>query len=188
LALNAAVESARAGEHGRGFAVVASEVRALAGRVAESAKDIKNLISTSVDSVEQGTALVDQAGTTMEEVVNSIRRVTDIMGGISTSNTEQSQGVTLIGESIVQMDQVTQQNAAMVEEMASAAMSLETQAQELLNAMAVFKLPTKETESREQQRVSESATPVQRPKFSTLWQPWRRKVPPSLAEAPALGA
>ena len=140
LALNAAVEAARAGEQGRGFAVVASEVRSLAGRSAEAAKEIKNLISTSVERVEQGTALVDQAGTTMTEVVASIRRVNDIMGEISAASNEQSQGVRQIGEAIQQMDQVTQQNAALVEEMAAAASSLKSQAQELVNTVAVFKL------------------------------------------------
>ena len=112
LALNAAVEAARAGEQGRGFAVVASEVRSLAGRSAEAAKEIKSLINASVERVEQGTALVDQAGTTMTEVVSSIRRVTDLMGEISAASNEQSQGVAQVGEAVMQMDQVTQQNAA----------------------------------------------------------------------------
>jgi len=140
LALNAAVEAARAGEQGRGFAVVATEVRALAGRSADAAKEIKNLISASVERVEQGTSLVDQAGTTMTEVVTSIKRVTDIMGEISAASTEQSQGVGQIGEAIQQMDQVTQQNAALVEEMAAAANSLKSQAQDLVGTVAVFKL------------------------------------------------
>jgi methyl-accepting chemotaxis protein len=140
LALNAAVEAARAGEQGRGFAVVASEVRSLAGRSADAAKEIKTLINNSVERVEQGTALVDQAGTTMTEVVSSIKRVTDIMGEISAASTEQSQGVGQIGEAIQQMDHVTQQNAALVEEMAAAASSLKNQAQDLVSAVAVFKL------------------------------------------------
>jgi len=142
LALNAAVEAARAGEQGRGFAVVASEVRSLAGRSAEAAKEIKNLISASVERVEQGSTLVDQAGATMTEVVSSIRRVTDIMGEISAASNEQSLGVGQIGEAIQQMDQATQQNAALVEEMAAAASSLKTQAQELVSTVAVFKLAT----------------------------------------------
>jgi methyl-accepting chemotaxis protein len=140
LALNAAVEAARAGEQGRGFAVVASEVRSLAGRSADAAKEIKSLITASVERVEQGTVLVDQAGATMTEVVGSIRRVTDIMGEISAASSEQSQGVAQVGEAIQQMDQVTQQNAALVEEMAAAASSLKGQAQDLVSTVAVFKL------------------------------------------------
>ncbi|MBY0453670.1 MAG: cache domain-containing protein [Burkholderiaceae bacterium] len=140
LALNAAVEAARAGEQGRGFAVVASEVRNLAGRSAEAAKEIKTLINASVQRVEQGTALVDQAGTTMTEVVNSIRRVTDIMGAISAASNDQASGVAHVGEGVAQMDQVTQQNAALVEEMAAAASSLQSQAEDLVHVVSVFKL------------------------------------------------
>jgi len=140
LALNAAVEAARAGEQGRGFAVVASEVRSLAGRSAEAAKEIKALIDTSVQRVEAGSTLVDQAGSTMQEVVASIRRVTDIVGEISSASHEQSQGVAQVGEAVTQMDQVTQQNAALVEEMAAAAASLKAQAQDLVQTVAVFKL------------------------------------------------
>ena len=140
LALNAAVEAARAGEQGRGFAVVASEVRSLAGRSADAAKEIKTLINNSVERVEQGTALVDQAGVTMTEVVSSIRRVTDIMGEISAASSEQSAGVAQVGEAVTQMDQATQQNAALVEEMAAAASSLKSQAQDLVQTVAVFKL------------------------------------------------
>ncbi len=141
LALNAAVEAARAGEQGRGFAVVASEVRSLAGRSAEAAKEIKSLISASVERVERGTALVDQAGSTMTEVVGSIRRVTDLMGEISAANNEQSLGVSQVGEAVTQMDQVTQQNAALVEEMAAAANSLQSQAEGLVRTVSVFTLP-----------------------------------------------
>ena len=140
LALNAAVEAARAGEQGRGFAVVASEVRLLAGRSAEAAKEIKNLINASVARVEHGTALVDQAGVTMTEVVGSIRRVTDIMGEISAASTEQSLGVAQVGEAVTQMDQVTQQNAALVEQMAAAASSLKTQANDLVQVVSRFKI------------------------------------------------
>ncbi len=140
LALNAAVEAARAGEQGRGFAVVASEVRSLAGRSAEAAKEIKSLIGASVERVEQGNALADQAGVTMTEVVSSIKRVTDLMGEISAASVEQSQGVAQVTEAITQMDQATQQNAALVEESAAAADSLKTQAQQLVEAVSVFKL------------------------------------------------
>ncbi|WP_342618018.1 methyl-accepting chemotaxis protein [Rhodoferax sp. GW822-FHT02A01] len=140
LALNAAVEAARAGEQGRGFAVVASEVRALAGRSADAAKEIKLLISASVDRVAQGTTLVDQAGETMTEVVQSIRRVTDLMGGISSATDHQAHEMVQVGSALGQMDQTTQQNAALVEEMAAAAASLKNQAQELVRAVAVFNL------------------------------------------------
>jgi hypothetical protein len=140
LALNAAVEAARAGEQGRGFAVVASEVRSLAGRSADAAKEIKNLINASVERVEQGTALVDRAGVTMAEVVSSIKRVTDIMGEISAASNEQSAGVSQVGEAVMQMDQATQQNAALVEQMAAAASSLKSQASDLVQVVAVFNL------------------------------------------------
>jgi methyl-accepting chemotaxis protein len=138
LALNAAVEAARAGEQGRGFAVVASEVRSLAGRSAEAAKEIKALIGASVERVEQGSALVGQAGETMTEVVSSIRRVTDIMGEISAATSEQASGVAEVGQAVAQMDQATQQNAALVEQMAAAAGSLKSQAEDLVQTVAVF--------------------------------------------------
>ncbi|QBK06489.1 methyl-accepting chemotaxis protein [Hylemonella gracilis] len=140
LALNAAVEAARAGEQGRGFAVVAGEVRSLAGRSADAAREIKALISASVQRVEQGGTLVDRAGATMDEVVASIRRVTDLMGEISTASAEQSAGVLEVGEAISGMDQTTQQNAALVEQMTSAAVDLKHQSQGLVQAVAVFRL------------------------------------------------
>ncbi len=140
LALNAAVEAARAGEQGRGFAVVAGEVRSLAQRSAEAAKDIKTLIGDSVSKVDQGSQQVAQAGRTMETVVDSIRRVADIMGEISAATVEQSSGIEQVSQAVGQMDQVTQQNAALVEEAAAAASSLKSQAAMLSDLVALFKL------------------------------------------------
>ncbi|MBP9904838.1 MAG: MCP four helix bundle domain-containing protein [Rhodoferax sp.] len=140
LALNAAVEAARAGEQGRGFAVVASEVRSLAGRSAEAAREIKGLISASVQRVEQGTVLVDKAGATMAEVVSSIRHVTTIMAEISAASEAQSEGVSQLGVAIQLMDQMTQQNAQLVDVMSVAAGSLQSQADALVNTVEVFKL------------------------------------------------
>jgi methyl-accepting chemotaxis protein len=140
LALNAAVEAARAGEQGRGFAVVAGEVRNLAHRSAAAAKDIKTLISDSVEKVETGSALVNQAGETMNEIVTSITRVTDIMSEITSASVEQSAGIEQVNTAIVQMDQVTQQNAALVEEAAAAAESMQEQAAKLSEVVSVFKL------------------------------------------------
>jgi methyl-accepting chemotaxis protein len=177
LALNAAVEAARAGEQGRGFAVVASEVRSLAGRSAEAAKEIKGLIDASVERVERGTQLADQAGTTMAEVVTAIKHVTDIMSELSAASAEQSAGVAQVGEAVSQMDRTTQQNAALVEESAAAAESLKVQAEKLVDTVALFKLvegdvstiaskaapaPTFRTEER---RGPQRATNVTRPPF-----------------------
>jgi len=140
LALNAAVEAARAGEQGRGFAVVAGEVRTLAQRSAAAAKEIKGLIGDSVDKVEIGTRLVDQAGSTMHEVVSSIQRVTDIMAEISAASQEQTSGIEQINQAISQMDNVTQQNAGLVEEAAAASEALQNQAGKLAELVSVFRL------------------------------------------------
>jgi methyl-accepting chemotaxis protein len=139
LALNAAVEAARAGEQGRGFAVVAAEVRNLAQRSASAAREIKGLIDDSVEKVESGSKLVADAGTTMQEIVGSIQRVTDIMGEITAASVEQSDGIEQVNQAIVQMDQVTQQNAALVEEAAAAAESLQDQAKNLVDVVSVFR-------------------------------------------------
>ena len=140
LALNAAVEAARAGEQGRGFAVVATEVRNLAQRSAAAAREIKSLISDSVERVEMGSKLVGQAGATMDEIVSSVKRVTDIMGEITSASQEQSAGIEQVNTAIAQMDQVTQQNAALVEQAAAAAESLQDQAKNLAEVVSVFTL------------------------------------------------
>jgi methyl-accepting chemotaxis protein len=140
LALNAAVEAARAGEQGRGFAVVASEVRSLAQRSAEAAREIKSLIGTSVDKVESGTRLVNEAGGTMGEIVQSVRRVTDVISEITAASAEQSAGIAQVNQAIGNLDQMTQQNAALVEQSAAAAHSLREQAAQMARAVAVFKI------------------------------------------------
>jgi methyl-accepting chemotaxis protein len=140
LALNAAVEAARAGEQGRGFAVVASEVRSLAQRSGAAAREIKSLIGDSVTNVENGTRLVADAGSTMEDIVNQVKRVNDMIGEISSASTEQSTGIGQIGDAVAQLDQVTQQNAALVEESAAAAESLNQQAAHLARVVGTFKL------------------------------------------------
>ncbi|MED5618665.1 methyl-accepting chemotaxis protein [Ideonella sp. BN130291] len=140
LALNAAVEAARAGEQGRGFAVVAGEVRSLAQRSAEAAKEIKALIGTSVDKVETGSRLVQDAGSTMNEIVASVQRVTDIIGEITAASSEQSSGIGQVNTAVAQLDQMTQQNAALVEESAAAAESLKEQAQKLAGMVTAFRL------------------------------------------------
>jgi methyl-accepting chemotaxis protein len=142
LALNAAVEAARAGEQGRGFAVVASEVRNLAQRSAAAAKEIKTLIGDSVEKVETGSRLVDQAGATMEEVVGSVKRVSDIIGEIAAASDEQRAGIEQVNQAITQMDQVTQQNAALVEQAAAAAEAMQDQASELAGLVGTFRTGT----------------------------------------------
>ncbi len=179
LALNAAVEAARAGEQGRGFAVVATEVRSLAQRSAAAAKEIKSLIGDSVDKVESGSKLVAQAGSTMDEVVASVRRVTDIIAEISAASQEQSAGIEQVNQAITQMDQVTQQNAALVEEAAAAADSLQEQAGNLSEIVSVFRVSGMGHGS------SAARAPKKKPGSSVIAMPQRAKAP---AAAPAVRA
>jgi methyl-accepting chemotaxis protein-1 (serine sensor receptor) len=159
LALNAAVEAARAGEQGRGFAVVASEVRTLAQRSSSAAKEIKTLIMHSVDRVQSGSELANQAGRTMSEVIGAVQRVTDIMGEISAASNEQSAGIDQVSRAVTQMDEATQQNAALVEQASAAAKALEQQALMLKETVSVFKIDERHTAAPQLATVRQSATP-----------------------------
>jgi methyl-accepting chemotaxis protein len=194
LALNAAVEAARAGEQGRGFAVVAGEVRLLAQRSAEAAKEIKSLISASVERVDSGTEQVQAAGATMTEIVASVQRVTDIIGEISAAAREQSEGIAVVNGSVVQLDQMTQQNAALVEESAAAAESLREQSARMAEAISVFKLAGAAQRATAPRAAQPAAfKPAARPAIqpaaapqpaASAPKPAPRKAPPAPAAAP----
>ena len=168
LALNAAVEAARAGEQGRGFAVVAGEVRSLAGRSAEAAKEIKELIQDSVEKVQQGTDLVDESGKTLEEIVSSVKKVTDIVSEIASSSQEQSAGIEQVNKAIMQMDDMTQQNAALVEEAAAASRSMEDESSGLLSLVSQFKTGNSSSMNRAQQSMQQTRQPASQENVAQL--------------------
>ena len=194
LALNAAVEAARAGEQGRGFAVVAGEVRSLAQRSAEAAKEIKSLIGTSVDKVETGSKLVQDAGSTMDEIVASVQRVTDIIGEISAAALEQSQGISQVNEAVTRLDQMTQQNAALVEESAAAAESLKDQAHRMTTLVSGYRVDGMDVgfgaapkhQAAATKAIAKAAAPVARPVVAA--KPAAPKAAPAPAAAIAMPA
>ncbi|VVE88914.1 methyl-accepting chemotaxis protein [Pandoraea bronchicola] len=185
LALNAAVEAARAGEQGRGFAVVAGEVRTLAQRSAAAAKEIKALIEDSARRVHDGTALVAQQGQTMGEIVQAVKRVTDIMGEISAASAEQSSGIEQVNRAITQMDEVTQQNAALVEEAAAAAGSLEEQANRLKSVVSVFRLDASQAVASHSAPALAALPPAARPAVKKVAAPAASAAAPAAKAAPA---
>ncbi|WP_342131679.1 methyl-accepting chemotaxis protein [Hydrogenophaga sp. OTU3427] len=183
LALNAAVEAARAGEQGRGFAVVASEVRSLAGRSAAAAKEIKQLISASVEKVDSGTRLVAEAGQTMDEIVSSVNRVSDIIAEIHSASAEQSQGIAEVNQAVAQLDQMTQQNSALVEQSAAAADSMREQAQSLAQVVSVFRLGNEGAAP-----TISHATVARRPTPPTATKPASKPAPKAIPKQPAMPA
>jgi methyl-accepting chemotaxis protein len=184
LALNAAVEAARAGEAGRGFAVVASEVRSLAGRSAQAAKEIKDLINASVEKVQSGTTQVQDAGNTMSEIVASVQRVTDVIGEITAASGEQSDGIAQVNVAVNRLDQMTQQNAALVEESTAAAESLKDQARRLSDTVSVFKINGGSPQASAQRRSPVAKAPAAPPKPAPKPAP-RAAAIPAPAKAPA---
>ncbi|HSI59169.1 MAG TPA: methyl-accepting chemotaxis protein [Ideonella sp.] len=172
LALNAAVEAARAGEQGRGFAVVASEVRSLAGRSAEAAREIKTLIGASVERVESGARLVESAGASMQDIVGSVQRVSDIIGEISAATAEQSDGIAQVNQTVLNLDQMTQQNAALVEQSTAAAESLKDQAHKLAGVVGRFRLSTSDS-GRQLSQPAAAPTPLPSPARGAAPQPAR---------------